>query len=357
LHVRTNLVMSHKKPTVWIDLDNSPHVFFFDPIIKELKERGYHVPVSVRDFGQVVGLADMFGIEYQKIGRHYGKYKLIKGLGLLWRAFRMIPFVLRQKPDLAVSHGSRSQFIIGKIFGIPVVHIDDYEFSQTLPFFQPNLEIVPEILPDEVLKQRKADRTIKYPGIKEDVYINNIKTDPGILDTLSVDADDILITLRPPATFAHYHSAKSDELFELAIKYVCDQPNSVVVVLPRTKNQGEDIKKEWKEYFKNRKMIIPDQVVDGLNLVWHSDLVISGGGTMIREAAALHVPAYSIFGGQVGAVDEYLQKDGRLTLIRDENDIYSKMTLTRRDRLDQPEMRDSPAMNFIVDEMLKLIDS
>ena len=66
---------------------------------------------------------------------------------------------------------------------------------------------------------------------------------------------------------------------------------------------------------------IPDQVLNGLNLVWYSDLVISGGGTMIREAAALEVPAYSIFAGSIGAVDKYLEKLGRLVFIKDEHDI------------------------------------
>ncbi|HEX3033504.1 MAG TPA: DUF354 domain-containing protein, partial [Thermodesulfobacteriota bacterium] len=39
----------------------------------------------------------------------------------------------------------------------------------------------------------------------------------------------------------------------------------------------------------------PPSVVEGVNLIWQSDLVISGGGTMNREAAALGVPVYSIF--------------------------------------------------------------
>ena len=47
----------------------------------------------------------------------------------------------------------------------------------------------------------------------------------------------------------------------------------------------------------------PNRAFDGLNLIWFSDLVISGGGTMNREAAALGVPVYSIFRGKIGGVD------------------------------------------------------
>jgi hypothetical protein len=64
--------------------------------------------------------------------------------------------------------------------------------------------------------------------------------------------------------------------------------------------------------------IVPLQyAVRGLDLVGLADVVISGGGTMAREAAALGVPSYSIFTGREGAVDVRLAKEGRLTLVRD----------------------------------------
>ena len=37
--------------TVWIDLDNAPHVLFFSPVIRHLKGDGHRVLVTVRDFG------------------------------------------------------------------------------------------------------------------------------------------------------------------------------------------------------------------------------------------------------------------------------------------------------------------
>ena len=60
---------------------------------------------------------------------------------------------------------------------------------------------------------------------------------------------------------------------------------------------------DWPQWCAERRIIIPTQALDGLNLVWFSDLVVSGGGTMNREAAALGVPVYSIFSGTLGAVD------------------------------------------------------
>jgi uncharacterized protein len=79
-------------------------------------------------------------------------------------------------------------------------------------------------------------------------------------------------------------------------------------------------------------LLIPKQVLDGLNLIWHSDLVISGGGTMNREAAALGVPVYSIFRGTIGAVDHFLSGEHRLVLLESPADLAPKLKVQRRDR-------------------------
>jgi predicted glycosyltransferase len=85
-----------------------------------------------------------------------------------------------------------------------------------------------------------------------------------------------------------------------------------------------------------------------LNLIWHSDLVISGGGTMNREAAALGVPVYSIFRGEIGAVDRYLASTGRLTLIERPRDVAEKLVLTKRDRTQMTERQFNGTLSAIV---------
>jgi len=69
-----------------------------------------------------------------------------------------------------------------------------------------------------------------------------------------------------------------------------------------------------------------------MNLIWNSDLVISGGGTMNREAAATRVPVYSIFRGKIGAVDRYLADEGRLVLLESVEDVRTKIVAVRRQK-------------------------
>src|SRR5207249_3809437 len=93
-------------------------------------------------------------------------------------------------------------------------------------------------------------------------------------------------------------------------------PGVRAVLLPRNKHQGETLRTAHPEWFADGKTRVPSSALDGLNLVWFSDLVVSGGGTMNREAAALGVPVYSIFRGKTGAVDSKLEQEGRLIMVR-----------------------------------------
>src|SRR4029077_8219317 len=136
---------------------------------------------------------------------------------------------------------------------------------------------------------------------------------------------DVIVTVRPPATEAHYHNPEGDELFESVMEHICRTHGVTAVLLPRNTAQKEQIVAKHPDWFKDSKVIIPKEVIDGLNLLWHSDLVVSGGGTMNREAAALGVPVYSTFRGKIGAVDRALQAQGRLVLIECIEDVKTKV--------------------------------
>jgi predicted glycosyltransferase len=291
-----------KSRAIWIDLDNSPHVPFFRPIIRELEARGYSVLVTARDCFQVCGLAEQLQLQYRPIGKHYGKHRVMKFAGLGIRSMQLLPSAFRARPALAVSHGSRSQLVAAKLLGIPTLQIVDYEFAKIWAVVQPNWVLTPNMIPDGAI-QLDRESILKYPGIKEDVYVPSFMAQDGIRQELGISEAEILVTIRPPASEAHYHSPNSDKLFEATVSQLSQMPMVRMVVLPRTARQGEQVRAAWPEMCANGKLLIPGHVVDGLNLIWHSDLVISGGGTMNREAAALGVPVYSIFRGTIGAVD------------------------------------------------------
>src|SRR5213594_446406 len=63
--------------------------------------------------------------------------------------------------------------------------------------------------------------------------------------------------------------------------------------------------------------LVPDRAVDAQSLIALADVVVSAGGTMNREAAALGVPVYTTYGGRLGGVDEELIREGRLRPLTD----------------------------------------
>ena len=317
---------------IWIDLDNTPHVPFFKPIIRELEMRGYTIVLSARDAFQVFELATLYGLVYKKVGKHYGKNPLFKMLGVCWRSLQLLPFVIHEKPVMGLSHGSRSQILLCNLLRIPTVMIMDYEHAQTPLLLRPRWEIIPAALSNESLQCKTEERILSYEGIKEDVYAPEFKPDPSIIAQLNLNEDNILVTVRPPANEAHYHNPESDALFVEFMKRVCNTSGIQAILLPRNKLQETQIRTNWPQWFENFNVIIPKQAVNGLNLLWHSDLVVSGGGTMNREAAALGVPVYSIFRGKSGAVDRQLQNDGRLLLIENIDDVNNKILLQRRSK-------------------------
>ena len=204
---------------IWIDLENSPHVPFFKPIIEQLNSRGYKTMLTARDCSQTCGLADLFHLEYVRKGRHYGKNKLLKLMGLLIRVSQLMPIVLREKPVLALSHGSRTQLLLASLLRIPSVSIMDYEHTYTMRLTNPDWLIVPEVIAVKDV-EHEASRILKYPGIKEDVYVPSFKIDPSIKEALKLKESDLLVTIRPPATEAHYFVQESEELFEATLGFL-----------------------------------------------------------------------------------------------------------------------------------------
>jgi predicted glycosyltransferase len=343
------------RPKIWIDLENSPHVLFFAPIVEELRNYGCSVFLTGRDCFQVRELTDLFHLNCQMIGRHYGKGNLRKMAGLCLRGLKLIPRVRKEMPDLAISHGSRSQLIACSPLGVPCLFFRDYEFSTPLPFVRPTWLMCPQVIPSAALQCDSA-RILKYPGIKEDVYVPRFTPNARIRQELGLQEQDIVATLRPPANEAHYHNPQSSELFDATVEFLSKFQETKLVVLPRNESQATELRKRWPGLIGTGAMRIPSRVVDGLNLIWYSDLVISGGGTMNREAAALGVPVYSVFRGNIGAVDRYLSEQHRLVLLETIEDVHTKIRVKQRSRPPEPQPRDSATLTGIVDQIIELAE-
>jgi len=271
------------------------------------------------------------------------------------RSLLLAPAILRERPLLGVSHGSRSQILLGNWLRIPSLLIEDYEYCRFPLMMRPSWVMAPSVIPESMLPCRNGN-VRRYEGIKEDAYAWKLVPDPSLLAQLNLEEDDLIITVRPPATEAHYHNPQSEDLFEAFMHRACENDHSKIVLLPRNKRQGTEIQSRWASQFESGKIMIPQGALDGLNLLWNSDLVVSGGGTMNREAAALGVPVYSIFRGHLGAVDQRLAAEGRLIMIESVDEVDSKIILRKRERVPVSESTSRRTLHEIVDSIEEIAE-
>jgi len=313
---------------IWIDLANSPHVLFFAPIVADLKAAGHRVELTARDFAQTLDLARIFGLEVRPVGAHGGGNRLRKIANIVGRALALRKFARRRGFDLAISHNSYAQCLAARSLGIPTATMMDYEYQPAnhLSFRLADLVIVPDTFPEKALRRQgaAARRTFRYHGLKEEVYLQDYRPDDAFVEKLKkcldrqglgLADDNVIVTLRPPATMAAYHRFENPLFLDL-LAHLGRFDQARLLVFPRTPSQAEEIASRLPANAR-----VPDEPLDGRHLIYFSDLVISAGGTMNREAAVLGTPVYSIFAGKLGAVDRRLIETGRMKLIRSRRDF------------------------------------
>lgn len=318
-----------------IDLTNSPHVPFFAPLVRAARERGDDVVITARQFAQTVELAQLHGLEATVIGTHGGSSragKLKAAAHRTWALNRFVKHSVRDSGafDVALSHGSTDLPFVAHKNQIPHVTIFDYEWAHTQHRINCRYSwrvAIPDAIPlDRLDAYHCAGRIVTYPGLKEEYYLDASTLDiTTVRRTLNLEAKNLLVVLRPPADMALYHRGITNDLFGAVLDRVRSVDDAVAVVLARTPAQRRALQASIGQ---DSSVIIPNTAIDGASLVAASDVVVSAGGTMNREAAALGVPVYTVFAGRMGGVDEQLIADGRLKLLRDPADVV----LERRER-------------------------
>lgn len=319
---------------IWIDLGNSPHVPFFKALAEEFTARGHDIVWTARDYAQTVELAKKAGLDATVFGTHGGKNVFAKASKFFKRVIDLAGWARGKKIDVVVSHNSQEPLVAARMLGIRSVNLMDYEHhpGNHLSFRAARRVIVPASFPAEALKRfGVGDRKLRrFDGIKEDVYLADFQPDPNFaseLERLGIARDDKLVVVRPHAPEALYHRAYENDVLDKLLDHFASFDDTKIVLLPRKSYQGDELKAKHPQ----ANIIIPESALSGSDLISAADMVISGGGTMNREAAALGVPAFTIFAGKQAAIDEYLIGEGRLRTLS--ADDVARLVPKKKDKL------------------------
>jgi predicted glycosyltransferase len=301
---------------VWIDLTAPAHVLVFRPLIQILRERGDEVEITARDYAQTVQLLELHGIQADVLGRHGGRSSLGKGRSLFSRLRALRGWARRRRFDVALAHGSHELTMTAHRLGIPSTTTFDYEYAwlqHQLGCRAATRVVVPEAIPPERLERYGVgpEKLGRYEGLKEEYYLADFEPDPAVLSQWSIDPARTLVVVRTPPDVSLYHR-RSNPLFPHVLERLGRDETVHAIVVPRTPAQRDFVRDLGLP-----SVFVPDGAVDAQSLIAVSDLVVSAGGTMNREAVALGVPVYTTFGGRLGGVDEMLIRDGRLIPLSD----------------------------------------
>jgi predicted glycosyltransferase len=294
----------------------SAHVLVFRPLIGLLRARGDEVEITARDYAQTLQLLELHGLDATILGRHGGRSRLGKARSLTSRLRALRKWAGPRDFDLALAHGSHELTMSARRLGIPSATTHDYEFAtlqHQLGMRAATRVVVPDSIPVERIARFgvKPPKLLRYPGLKEEYYLSDFEPDRAVLHQLAIDAGRVLVVLRPPPDVSLYHR-QSNPLFPQTLAFLGNLDSVHAVVLPRTDEQ-----REYVRALGLPSVILPDRAVDAQSLIAFADVVVSAGGTMNREAAALGVPVYTTYGGRLGGVDEELIRQGRLKPLTD----------------------------------------
>ena len=321
---------------VWVDLTNTAHVLVLRPLVELLENRGHEVTVTARPLSHTVELLERWGRPYELVGRYGGASRSGKARAAARRLGQLIAFAARRRFDCALAHGSTDVPPVGRLLGVPNTTMFDYEWATLQHHLNCRLAsrvVVPDAIPAERLARYGArpPKLVRYPGLKEEYYMADFEPDPRVLDELRLERGRLLCVVRTAPAYALYLGGSENPLLPRVLRRLAAEPDAQIVVLARTPEQRAAISSLGLP-----RLTVPSHAVDGRSLVAFADVLVSAGGTMNREAAALGTPVWSIFEGRLGAVDELLVHQGRLRLLRDPNDIV----VARKDPSAAPTLRD-----------------
>jgi len=307
---------------VWIDLVNTSHPFFFKALMSDFYPE-HQVLFTVRDRAETVALANDLGIAPKIVGRDF-RNRTVKTLN---HAFRTIELFARvPKFDVALAFGGSMSVAVAKARIKPAVVFNDNDLIFVHSTFAGSMEtrimaradhiIIPSAFPTQVLTKggAKEGSIHQFDGYKEDVYIADFKPAPDFLVSLPFKS---FVVVRPEALFAAYVRETRSIVPELVKALVDNDVN--VVYLPRIKEDMQHI-----DGVKNSSHVfVPLRALNGLDLCWHADAVLTGSGSFAREAACLGTAAVSFFPERLLAVDRQLVSEGKILHSRNVDEIMA----------------------------------
>ncbi len=335
---------------VWVDITIAGDVVFFAPIVRRLEAGGHIVTVTARRFSQADALLRRYGLGAILVGRHKGGGKAARTVGLANRTRQLVGSAATGQYDVATGTHTTDFVLASWTLGLPQMTFPkDEDLRGVTPL---SMRLADEVaVPDSVARDvltayRPAPRRfVRFPGFKEEYYLHDLHPDSSVLARLGIESKRVVGVVRPArasASASGVARVPGEAALVAHVKALARRRNVTIVLLARDREQRERFLREAPG------AVAPETSADGIGLIAAADFFLGEAGSMLREAAALGTPAYTVSHGVLSPVDRALLDAGRLRRAGLPDDVVLEKKQTKTAAL---EPRDP---QIFVDELLEL---
>ena len=318
---------------IWIDVEQPKTAIMFNSLFKMFEREEPELLITARDYDSTYRILDDFGVKCRKIGKHGGERLEDKLETYIERLRELFPLVKKFSPDYFITFLSVEGTRIAYGLKIPSIGFNDEPRNEPVcklihPFIG-NI-ITPECIPMELYIQLHADpeKIIRYNGLDEIAWLSEYIPNPVVLDKLELEKGKFILIRSEPAHACYLiNHLKPDEtmISEFFPNIFKNFPNHKYLLLVRSIKQGQYLLKRLKEYGKEKNIIITQYLPNIVDLCFFGALVISGGGTIVRESSLLNVPSIEYFPGESAPQEVFLMNNGfPLEHIKDPKQIIER---------------------------------
>ncbi|MFX1278315.1 MAG: DUF354 domain-containing protein [Promethearchaeota archaeon] len=310
--------MSLKNKKLWIDIEQPKTAIMFQSLIKRFENAGAELLVTARDYDSTYQILDDNETNYRRVGKHGGERLEDKLETYINRLKDLFPLVTEFSPDYFITFLSIEGTRIAYGLQIPSIGMNDEPRNEPVcKLLHPFLDniITPECIPIENYIKLHADpsKIIRYNGLDEIAWLSDYTPNPKILDKFNLKKGNYVLIRSEPA-YASYFINKLKPDKTLISKFLPaiykEFPNHKYLLLVRSSKQEKFLFRKLKELKKGDNIIITQYLPNIVDLCFYGALIISGGGTIVRESSLLNVPSIEFFPGDSAPQEIFLIKNG-----------------------------------------------
>ncbi len=289
---------------VWLDALTPKQALLAVSLARVLEEKGYNVLLTVRDYDYTVRVAEIHGYKPVIVGSYGGGRLVGKLVADVERMRKLIELVEDEDIDVLVAYPNPSASRVAFGLGIPYIALTDSPHSviaSRLSLPLASYVVFSWCIPRSSIEAYAYPETrlVQYNGFDELEWIKREKPRREVIEELGLREKEYVIVRLEERLAAYYPKDKGVHVSELVLRL---SRHVKVVALPRYNEQ-------WSELEEQRNVIVLQEPVHGVSLEYYAVAVVTGGGTMAREAALLGVPGVNLFPGKL-YVDECVRRLG-----------------------------------------------